>query len=204
MRARTAAVSALVATSAAGAFVAYRHWHLRWGATTDEVHAPLPGDALVPVPHLTATRAITIDAPPGQVWPWLVQIGFGRAGFYSYDWVDNLRRHSADRILPEYQEVNVGDLAAPMASPPNEHNSFRVFGFEQDRWLGWVKRGSTWVWLLKPLDGGTRTRLVVRLKAAERLPWSLLSAPLLELGDFPMMRKELLGIKARAERGPVS
>lgn len=180
-------------------FAAYRHWHLRWGATADEAHGLLPGDALLPVPRFEATRAITIDASPEAVWPWLVQIGRGRAGFYAYDRLDNAGVPSAEEILPEHQHVAVGDLAAPMALPANDRNSFRVFGFEEPAWLGWEKEGSTWVWVLKPLDDGRRTRLVVRLKATDRFPWSLVSAPLLELGDFPMMRKELLGIKARAE-----
>ena len=68
--------------------VAVRPWHLRWGATEDEVRRPLPGDALVTTPLVAATRAITIAAPPEEVWPWLVQQGYGRAGWYSY-WVDN-------------------------------------------------------------------------------------------------------------------
>ena len=77
----------------------YRHWHLRWGATNAEAAAAMPGDEIVPDASLTATRAITIAAPPEQVWPWIVQIGTGRAGFYSYDLFDNATRPSADRIL---------------------------------------------------------------------------------------------------------
>ncbi len=187
---------------ALGGFAWYRRWHLRWGATVDEVHGHLPGDAIVPVPRFEATRAVTIDAPPAAVWPWLVQIGRGRAGFYAYDLLDNGGEPSADRILVEHQHVAVGDLAAPMALPANDRNSFRVFGLDEPEWLGWAKPGSTWVWVLRSLDDGRRTRLVVRLKATDRFPWSLVSAPLLELGDFPMMRKELLGIKARAEAAP--
>lgn len=88
---RIGRLAAAVGLGIAGTIAAgwYRHWHLRWGATVDEVHAPLPGDALVPVPHFTATRVVTIDAPPAAVWPWLVQIGRGRAGFYAYDLLDN-------------------------------------------------------------------------------------------------------------------
>jgi hypothetical protein len=70
----------------------YRWWHLRWGATPAEARAGMPGDDLVPVSHFTATRAITIKAQPGEVWPWLTQVGYGRAGFYSYDLLDNLGR----------------------------------------------------------------------------------------------------------------
>ena len=88
MRTRGILAGAGVA-GAAAAFLVYRHWHQRWGATADEVHGLLPGDAVVPVPRFQATRAVTIDAPPEAVWPWLVQIGRGRAGFYAYDRLDN-------------------------------------------------------------------------------------------------------------------
>lgn len=184
-----------------GAFAWYRRWHLHWGASHDEVLASMPGDDLLPRAPFCATRAITIDAPREHVWPWIVQIGFGRAGFYSYDLLDNLGRPSAERILPEYQDIQVGAVAAPMASPANDRNSFRVMGFDPNRWLVWSKPGSSWAWMLTPVDQGTRTRLVTRLKAADRLPWALFSAPLMELADFPMMRKQLQGIKARAEAG---
>lgn len=80
----------------------YRGWHLRWGATPAETAASLPGDALVPHAQFKATRAITIDAPPEAVWPWLVQAGCQRAGFYSNDLLDNLGHPSAhhDRSPP--------------------------------------------------------------------------------------------------------
>ncbi len=97
-------------------FLAYiaglRPWHLRWGATTEEVHRVLPGDEFVPTPKLKATHAITIRAPRAEVWPWLVQIGQGRGGFYSYEWLENLIGcdiHNAKRVLPEFQSLQVGD-----------------------------------------------------------------------------------------------
>ncbi|MCU0293864.1 MAG: hypothetical protein MUF10_18085 [Thermoanaerobaculaceae bacterium] len=195
----TAIIAAATGVVLVGTFAWYRRWHLRWGATDEEIAAPMPGDDVLSRAPFRATRAITIDAAPEQVWPWIVQIGFGRGGFYSYDLLDNLGRPSADCILPEHQHLEIGGVAAPMASPPNERNSFRVAGFEPNRWLLWVKPGSSWAWRLTPLDDGARTRLVTRLKAADRLPWALLSAPLMEVGDFPMMRRQLLGIKARAE-----
>jgi hypothetical protein len=164
----------------------------------------MPGDDLLPRAPFRATRAVTIEAPPEAVWPWLAQIGFGRAGFYSYDLLDNLGRPSAEEIVARHQALAVGDLAAPMASPANSQNSFRVFGFEPNRWLGWSKPGSTWVWKLTPVDGGTRCRLVVRLAESYLLPAALASAPLLEIADFPMMRKQLLGIKRRAEQSMAS
>ena len=182
-----------------------RSWHLRWGATSAEVAAPMPGDELVVRTSFNATRAITIDAPPPAVWPWIVQLGFGRAGFYSYDLFDNAARPSAERILPEFQHPQVGDWV-PMAAKVSETTAFRVKGFETGAWLLWEKPDSTWSWRLVPLEGG-RTRLITRLK--QRNDWgsplmALMTVILFELGDFPMMRRLLLGVKARAERGEVA
>jgi hypothetical protein len=181
--------------------VCYRRWHLRWGATDEEVSAPMPGDRDVPGAHFRATRAITIDAPAHFVWPWIVQIGAGRAGFYSYDLLDNLGHHSADHVLAAFQHVSVGDLAAPMTRSPSEHTSFRVRAFETNEFLVWTKPDSSWTWTLKALPGG-RTRLVTRLLCRYdlRRPSTLATVALMEVGDFPMMRKELLGIRERAER----
>jgi len=180
----------------------YRHWHLRWGATDAEVVSAMPGDEIVPEPSFTATRAITIAAPPEDVWPWIVQIGTRRAGFYSYDLFDNAARPSADRILPQFQATRVGDWV-PMSSKVNETTAFKVKAFEPNQWLLWVKPHSTWSWTLTPVDGG-RTRLATRLK--ENYDWrsspglALLTLILFELGDFPMMRKLLVGIRRRTER----
>jgi hypothetical protein len=180
----------------------YRPWHLRWGARDAEVAGAMPGDELVPEPSFNATRAITIDAPPDAVWPWLVQIGYGRAGWYSYDLFDNGARPSAERILPEYQEPKVGDWV-PMWSEVNETTAFKITAFEPNRWLLWEKPRSSWAWKLVPLEGG-RTRLISRLK--QRYDWraspgsALLTLILFEFGDFPMMRKLFLNVKQRAQR----
>jgi hypothetical protein len=175
----------------------YRGWHLRWGATDAEVAAPMPGDELVPSAPFWATRAVTIDAPPSEVWPWLVQVGFGRAGFYSYDWADNLGRRSARVLLPEYQSPRPGDVAAPMASSIDERTASTVVMAEEPHVLVWAKPDSTWAWRLTE-DAG-RTRLVTRLKARYQaglfLPVTVL---LMEVGDFPMMRRMLLGLSERA------
>lgn len=194
-----AAVVVGVAAVVAVAAKVYRARHLRWGATDAEVVAPMPGDALLPSAAFVATRAISIDAPPERVWPWVVQTGFGRAGFYSYDLLDNLGRPSADVVLPQFQDVGVGDLAAPMASPPDERTAFRVARVEAPNVLVWAKPDSTWAWVLTPV--GTGTRLVTRLKSRyERGPTLPFTVLLMELGDFPMMRRMLLGLKERAER----
>jgi hypothetical protein len=179
----------------------WRHWHLRWGATAADVAAPMPGDDLVPVSHFTATRAVTIDAPPEAVWPWLVQVGFGRAGFYSYDLLDNLGRPSTDHVLSDFQHLAPGDLAAPMANPPTPDTSFVIADIQRPLRLVWSKPDSTWSWALRPLPGG-RTRLVTRLRQRYRLrPAGLVTVVLAEFGDFPMMRRMLHGIKRRAEAG---
>ena len=179
----------------------YRHWHLRWGATDEEVRGSMPGDEIVPNPSFNATRAITIDAPPELVWPWIVQMGYRRAGFYTYALLDNAGYESADRVLEEYQPPKIGDWM-PMAKQVNETTAFRVKAFALNEWLLWEKPDSTWAWKLIPLDGG-RTRLVLRLKARyawERPVSAILALVLLEFGDFPMMRRVLKGIKVRAQQ----
>jgi hypothetical protein len=180
----------------------YRRRHLRWGASAAEVARAMPGDELVPEPSFNATRAISIDAQPEAVWPGLVQIGYGRAGWYTYDLFDNAARPSVERILPVYQEPKVGDWV-PMWSKVNETTAFKIKAFEPNRWMLWEKPHSSWAWRLVPLEGG-RTRLISRLK--ERYEWraspanALLTLILFEFGDFPMMRKLFLNVKRRAER----
>jgi hypothetical protein len=161
----------------------------------------MPGDDAVKRKSFNATRAITINAPPESVWPWIVQIGHGRAGFYSYDLFDNAGKPSADRIIPEYQNVRPGDWV-PMASEVNERTAFKIAGFAPGEWMLWEKPDSTWAWRLIRLEGG-KTRVVTRLIATYdwKAPASaVLSLILLEWGDFPMMRKLLLGVRERAER----
>jgi hypothetical protein len=178
----------------------YRRWHLRWGATDEEVHAHMPGDEIVADASFTATRAITINAAPEQVWPWIVQIGYRRAGFYTYDLLDNAGYPSATTILPQYQHVQIGNWM-PMAKTVTETTAFKVTSFDPGRWLLWEKPDSTWAWKLIPRDGG-RTRLISRLR--QRYRWqtpgsALLTVILLEFGDYPMMRRLLKGIKDRSE-----
>ena len=178
----------------------YRRWHLRWGATQAEVNAELQGDSFVAHPQFRATRAITIDAPPEAVWPWLVQVGCLRAGFYSNDLLDNLAHPSADHIVPELQGLEVGQWV-PMSPIPTERTALRVHSYEINRWLLWTKSDSTWVWQLTPTaDGGTR--LVTRIRAHydwQRPASAVLGMLLMEFGDFAMLRRMLRGIKTRAE-----
>lgn len=180
----------------------YRRRHLRWGAEPHEVAAGLPGDGLCPDASFLATRAITIAATPEQVWPWLVQVGAGRGGWYSDDLLDNLARPSATEVLADLQHVKVGEWV-PMSpwGTPTERTAFRVEAFDAPHWLVWTKPDSSWVWRLTRLPGGG-TRLLTRVRA--HYDWSrpltaLFGVVLLELGDFAMQRRMLRGIKARAE-----
>ena len=178
----------------------YRSWHLKWGSTEAEANGPMPGDDILDGAAFTATRAVSIAAPPARVWPWLVQVGFGRAGFYSYDLLDNLGRPSADEILPGFTSVEPGDLAAPMASPANEMTAFAVAEADEPTVLVWSKPDSTWAWRLTA-DGSGGTRLVTRLKARYTFgPFLPVTVLLMEVGDFPMMRRMLTGLRSRAER----
>lgn len=178
----------------------YRRWHHHWGATAEEVEAPMPGDDLIPDAQYRATRAITIDAPPEAVWPWLVQVGCLRAGWYSNDLLDNLAHPSAEVIVPELQTLEVGQWV-PMTPTPSETTAFKVASFEAGRSLVWQQPVSSWAWLLVRRSDGT-TRLITRLRI--HYDWrspinGLFSLLLNEFGDFPMMRRMLLGIRRRAE-----
>jgi hypothetical protein len=108
---RRYAAGATAIGAAAACLLFARPRQLRWGASSQERDASLPGDDLIVTPGLTATRAITVHAPASQVWPWIAQLGQGRGGFYSYDFLENLAGcdiHSADRIIPEWQDVKIG------------------------------------------------------------------------------------------------
>jgi hypothetical protein len=172
-------------------------WQHRWNATDEEVARAMPGDEILPDGSAT-TRAITVDAPAEQVWPWLVQIGYGRAGWYSYDWIDNDGRPSADTIVDALQDLRVGDriLMVPDMGP-------EVRAVEPGRYLlSGDAEGGVWCLALYPDADGTRTRLVSRWRVDWPLTpatafWILLSDP----GAFIMERKMLLGIKRRAEQG---
>jgi hypothetical protein len=177
----------------------HRYRHRTWGATADEVAAPLPGDDLLPHAQYRSTRAITIAAPPAEVWPWLVQVGWRRGGWYADDLLDNFARPSARTIRPEFQDLHLGQRLAfvPRAS---ERTAFRVEDFAAGEWLLWRTPNRTWAWRLVALPDG-RTRLVSRLHT--RYEWSrplvLVTVLLMEVGDYPMMRRMLRGIRKRAE-----
>jgi hypothetical protein len=200
MHRRGVTAGTLAAGFAGWGAVRYRRWHLRWGATDDELTLSLPGDEMVQRPQFNFTRAITIQARPEEIWPWLVQIGYGRAGWYSYDLLDNLDRPSAEQILPELQQLQVGDWIS-MGGKPRPATAMRVKAFEPNRWLLWEHQGCPWVWVLDPIDQET-TRLITR--GRNRYTWKDVVFPLgpvlMELGDPFMMRKQLHNLKRRAEQ----
>jgi hypothetical protein len=198
---RKAAVAGVGASAALGMHLRWvRPRMFTWGATRNEIGSSMPGDDACPRPHLNATRAVTIAARPQDVWPWLVQWGWNRAGFYSYDLLDNLGRRSARSILPQFQHLRVGDWV-PMGGRPTPATAFRVSRLEPGTLMLWEKPGSTWLWLLAPAGAG-QTRLITRLRS--RYAWGrpaiVTELILMEIGDPFMMRKCLLGIKQRAEQ----
>ncbi len=159
-------------------------------------------DDLLPEPDIVATRAIGIEAPVDLVWPWLVQMGPGRAGAYTYDWIENLLRlnmHSANAIIPELQQLSVGDGWRLGRRGP----VLRVERIEPKRALVVRSDDGNWVWALVLEPGQVITRLISRNRIAMPGAWWLQRAfarYLMEPASVIMERKMLLGIKARAER----
>ena len=179
--------------------VFFRPWQLRWGATDAEVKRSMPGDEIVSQPSFNATRAVTIHAPAQNIYPWIVQMGVTRAGWYSYDLLDNLGRRSAESILPEHQNIQVGDLI-PIS--PDGKQGMWVKYFRKNKWmLWWDKKGdTTWIWEIHA-DGEGNARLITRVRVKYRLFSSAILFNLLtEFFDILMMRKFMLGIKRRAEK----
>jgi hypothetical protein len=176
-----------------------RRWHRTWGATSDELSAGMPGDDRFPEAQYRCTRAITIAAAPEEVWPWLVQVGCLRAGWYADDLLDDLAHPSARTVVPQLQDLQVGGWL-PMAPKPTAATAFVVDSFDRPSWMLWRTPTTTWAWRLVPLPDG-RTRLITRLHTVYdwSRPSTAIGALLLEFGDFPMMRRMLRGIRERAE-----
>ena len=189
-----------------------RPWYSRWGATPEEERMRLPGDEWVAKPVLEATRAITIKASAAAIWPWLVQLGQGRGGFYSYQRLENLAGcgiQNADEIIPDYQNIQIGDQ---VRLGPEGYPAFDVAGIEPEAAL--ILRGdlpnpngqpTTWIWIfyLHPQKDGTtrlllRTRLEFEPTLGNTMMWRVFTDPI----SFNMERKMLQGLKVRAETAP--
>jgi hypothetical protein len=204
-------------------------WWRSWGFDPSEADRILEGDEMVPDATHFETRGITIAAPPERVWPWLVQMGFGRAGWYSYDQVD-MRHRSAERIVPEWQSLAEGDLvpthpAGGFVAKRIVPQRALVLYLDDEMVKSWEKASAdptpanlaaagafmsaaqppefsaTWAFVLQPV-GTDRTRLIerFRIRFGEARPWNRVGVPLMGFGLFLMLRKQLLGIQARAER----
>lgn len=197
----------------AGYVTLARPWQLRWGATGVESGEVLPGDELMTVVDLAATRAITVRAEAGDVWPWVAQLGQGRGGFYSYDRLENMVGcdiHSADTIVPEWQDVRVGDeiwLAPQFGLQVAQVDPGRVLVLRGNGPPGSAETAAspappfdfTWAFVIRPEPGGM-TRLIVRERYRYLLPWARFLVEPVEALSFIMSRKMLRGIRDRAER----
>ena len=171
-----------------------------WGATTEEIRDSIVGDNLCRDATLIATRSITISAPPEDVFPWIRQMGFGRAGWYSYDWIDNLGRKSANRVLKEWQSVEAGDKipAGPISFTAAIVDAPRHFVLEILS-LGKKSPRLHFTLAYELRDDPQGTRLVTRMRSHITLPFgSLIERFILGPGDGIMLRQQLLTINKHA------
>ncbi len=226
-------VVGLAMAAGVGTLVALERMRRTWGRDADDAVKQLPGDGVVPDATVSDTWGITVDAPAAAIWPWLVQMGYGRGGWYSYDALD-ADRPSATSIVPALQDLEVGDVV-----PTHPDGGFVVAEIEADRSLvlriddalvaqqarnaserggpaptppGVAASGTllssmpsnfeaSWAFVLEPIDGD-RTRLIERFRAtfgSGGAAWAA-AGPLFGIGVFVMVRRQMLGIKDRAER----
>jgi hypothetical protein len=216
---RLAIAGAGVAATGVGVWAALRPRVVAWGASCDEVVRPLPGDDLVANPLYVTTRGLTVKAPAAAVWPWLVQLGQNRGGFYTYDVLENLMGldvHSADAIRPEWQDLHVGEDHVTL--DPDEYLKMTIAVLEPERAFvirsgapgetpqapgSFFKGELAWTWgfYLMPVDEGS-SRLLVRNRAAwaDTTTARLAKLALVEPVHFLMEERMLRGIRDRAER----
>src|SRR6266508_2469238 len=203
MRKRTLVGAALFGGLVATYIRVIRPRQMRWGATPEEATRTLPYDDLVQNPTWNSTRALTVEATPEQIWRWLVQVGWGRAGWYGYDWADNGLKPSAWEILPEHQKLEISTKF-----PMSPWTAMYCRDFEEPRWMllrmgnvdGVADIGS-FLYFLDPIDEH-RTRLIIRMRDKYRWfnPPILAMQLAVDVGDIFFQWKHLLGVKARAER----
>jgi hypothetical protein len=201
MRGQRAGAGLVIVGAAAAAvyFGFLRRWHLRWGATAQEASGEVAGDELMPDPDIVATRAVEIDAPPSAIWPWLVQMGPGRGGAYTYDWIERrlgIDIRNTDRVIPELQDLKVGDeIQMP-------GYTMRVERLDPGQAMVIRSSNHAWVWSfeLRPANGHTRLISRNRFDTSVLPVKDKLAYPVIEPGSWVMERKMLLTIKKRAER----
>ncbi|MFG2006819.1 hypothetical protein ACGFNU_47500 [Spirillospora sp. NPDC048911] len=213
----------LPVVAAAGFYAALvRPRLLRWGATSEEANRAYPGDELIPEATGQSTMAVTLPAPPERVWPWLVQMGHGRAGWYSWDRLDNIGHRSAERIVSEWQNVKAGDR---MVTVPNEASWFTVAMLDEPRTLvlqddlqiptgkPFDPRGTypsaytegIWAFHLQPVEGG-QTRLVVRTRGRgkPRVLDRITAVALGEPAHFIMQHRQFQNLRRRLQAEPAN
>lgn len=175
---------------------------MRWGATAEEATRSLPYDDLVPNPTWNSTRVVTVEATPEQIWPWLVQVGWGKAGYYGYDLIDNGGKPSSWEIMPEHQDLQIGTKF-----PMSPFTAMYCRDFEEPRWL-LLRMGDedgsndigSFLYYLDPIDE-RHTRVMIRMR--DKYKW--LDPPVIamqlavDVGDIFFQWKHLLGVKERVE-----
>lgn len=209
-------VGLTLAVCAAAVEATLIHLGRTYGSTREERATRLPGDEIIADPVVQTDHAVTIDAPPSAVWPWLVQMGWGRGGWYTARWVDRLlfpaNGPSADEIVPDLQELSLGSFIPD--GPPETGCGFDVVRLESERSLvlrsnshlpaSWRHRAQldwTWTFVLTPVDAGRATRYHFRSRWVTRPWWFTLSGWLgIVPADFVMSRDMLRGVRSRAER----
>ncbi len=177
----------------------FGRWGERWGATAEEFDMPLIGDKWLeggPRVQVRMTRAVWVEAPPEHVWPWVAQMGRG-AGWYSYDRLDNGGRPSARHIVSWAPAPALGDAAAIGYLRRLEHGRELAWWLKGGRFFGAYVRS---VMHYRLSGNGSRCRLLVRMQADARGPFARFACWLYRIIDSIMARKQLLGIKERAER----
>ncbi|MDT0166022.1 SRPBCC family protein [Actinotalea sp. AC32] len=204
-------VAAAVATAVVAAYPTARRRALEWGATPDETTAVLPGDSLVPRADLVATRATDVDVHPDHIWPWLAQIGQGKAGFYSYEALENLAGcdiHNADRVVGSWQDVAVGDevhlhpdvaLRVALVEPPD---ALVLHGGAPTDDDGPALFDFSWAFVVRPGRDEGHSRLVVRERYHYRAPWAGSVVEPVAWVSALMTERMLRGIRHRAEGVP--
>jgi len=186
-------------------FAWIRDYQMFWGATAEDISRHMPGDELLVDPQFNSTRAVEIDATTDQVWPWVVQMGYSRGGFYGFDRLDNGGNRSAERIIPECQNLKVGDSLASGEYKGKLFNFLEVVEIEPDSVMLWVFvdtpwKGATWSWGVYRIGDG-RTKLVSRLRNAFEVETTeeKILCGFIDVMEIFMMRTTLLGIKRRVE-----